>query len=64
MLKPLAVQGFRIVLRLAHKVPPKFRQHRPIALGVDGLGVAAAIFEEVGPVMPLLLMHRIVILVN
>ena len=45
MLKPLAVQGFRIVLQLALECPPKFRQHRTIALGFVGLGVAAAIFE-------------------
>ena len=64
MLKPLAVQGFRIVLQLAHKGPPKFCQHRQIALGVDGLGVAAAIVEGVGPVTPLLLMHQIVLLAN
>ena len=58
MLKPLAVLGFRIVLQLALEGPPKFRQHRPIALGVDGLGVAAVIVEGVGPVMPLLVMHQ------
>ena len=45
MLKPLAVQGFRIVLQLALECPPKFRQHRTIALGFASLGVAAAIFE-------------------
>ena len=59
MLKSLVVQGFQIVLQLALEGPPKFRQHLPIALGVDGLGAAAAIFEEVEPVTPLLLMHRI-----
>ena len=45
MLKPLAVQGFRVVLQLALECPPKFRQHRTIALGFVSLGVAAAIFE-------------------
>ena len=64
MLNPLAVQGFRIIIQLAHKGPPKFRQHRPIALGVDGMSAAAAIFEEVEPVTPLLLMHQIVLLAN
>ena len=33
-----------------------------MALVVDGLGVADVIFEEVGPVTPLLLMHQIVFL--
>ena len=64
MLKPLVVQGFRIVLQLALEGPSKFRQHLAIALGVDGLGVAAAIFEEVEPVTSLLLMHRIVFLIK
>ena len=62
MLKPLAVQDFRIVLQLALEGPPKFRQHRPIALGVDGLGVAAVIVEGVGPVTPLLLKHQLLFL--
>ena len=62
MLKPLAERGLRIVLQLALERPPKFRQHRPRALGVDSLGVAAVIVEGVGPVMPLLLMHQILFL--
>ena len=62
MLKPLAVEGFRIVLQLPLEGPLKFPQHRPTALVVDRLGVADVIFEEVGPVTPLLLMHQIVFL--
>ena len=59
MLKPLVVQGFRIVLQLALEGPLKFPLHRPMALGVDGLSVADVTFEEVGPMTPLLLMHQI-----
>ena len=62
MLKPLAVQGFRIVLQLALEGPLKFRQHRPTALVVDSLGVTDVTFEEVRPVTPLLLMHQILFL--
>ena len=62
MLKPLALEGFRIVLQLPLDGPLKFIQHRPTALVVDRLGVADVIFEEVGPVTPLLLMHQIVFL--
>ena len=62
MLKPLAVQGFRIVIQLALEGPLKFPQHRPTALIVDGLGVTDVTFEEVGPVTPLLPMRQMLFL--
>ena len=49
LLEPLMLECFRIVVQPALEGPPKFRQHRPVSLSIDGLGVAAAVFKEVGP---------------
>ena len=49
LLEPRVLEGFHIVLLLCLEGPPKFRQHRPVPLSVDGLRVAADVFEEVGP---------------
>ena len=47
LLKPLVLESFRVGLQLALEGPPEFRQHLPVSLCVDGLGVAAAVFKEV-----------------
>ena len=49
LLEPRALEGFRVVLLLCLQGPPKLRQHHPVPLSVDGLRVAADVFEEVGP---------------
>ena len=49
LLEPLVLESFHIVLLLCLEGLPKFRQHRPVPLSVDGLRVAADVFEEVGP---------------
>ena len=49
LLEPRVLEGFRIVLLLCLEGPPKVRQHSPVPLSVDGLRVAADVFEEVGP---------------
>ena len=46
LLEPIVLEGFHIVLLLCLEGPPKFRQHRPVPLSVDGLRVAADVSDS------------------